>query len=196
MQEEKCMNERRKDNILEELSCLPILEYAFLKTKDIPFSEQVRQICRQECPRYNRSWSCPPAVGTVEECKERCLKYPECFVFTTAAEPDSFEAALDTRREHEHITDRVTEIFRKYCAGLLVLSSDSCNLCRDCAWPEAPCINPAAMRPCVEGYGIPVPLLAEKAGIAYNAGLAYNAGPETTIWFSLVFFLEDSVKEK
>ena len=52
------------------------------------------------------------------------------------------------------------------------------------------------MRPCVEGYGIPVPLLAEKAGIAYNAGLAYNAGPETTIWFSLVFFLEDSVKEK
>ena len=158
------LHENLYEKIGNELLPLPILEYAFLKTEEIPFSQQVREICRMECPRYNASWSCPPAVGTVGECRRQCFKYPECFIFTTAGWPEDaadFAASLRTRREHERITDRMAEIFGKYCSDLLVLSSDSCEICGECAWPDAPCRHPGRMRPCVESYGIPVPALAE-----------------------------------
>ena len=64
----------------------PVCEYAFIKPEEITFLEQVRHICESECPRYGTSWSCPPAVGTVEECKERCRQYTGGFIFTTVAE--------------------------------------------------------------------------------------------------------------
>lgn len=53
----------------------PVCEYAFIKPEEITFLEQVRHICESECPRYGTSWSCPPAVGTVAECKKRCRQY-------------------------------------------------------------------------------------------------------------------------
>ena len=61
----------------------PVCEYAFIKPEEITFLEQVRHICESECPRYGTSWSCPPAVGTVAECKERCRQYTGGFIFTT-----------------------------------------------------------------------------------------------------------------
>ena len=65
------------------LAELPVAQYIFFPTKELEFSERVRTVCRQECPRYGTSWACPPAVGTVEECRARCLSYPEGLLFST-----------------------------------------------------------------------------------------------------------------
>lgn len=66
---------------IEEFICqYPVYQYAFFKPEEIEFSYRVRWICEQECERYNSTWACPPAVGSVEECKHRCLKYKECFL--------------------------------------------------------------------------------------------------------------------
>ena len=59
--------------IEEYITQFPIYQYAFVKPEDIEFNDRVRQICKKECSRYGASWSCPPAVGTVEVCK-MCIR--------------------------------------------------------------------------------------------------------------------------
>ena len=55
------------------LADYPICQYGFLKSEDILFSDKVRYICEKECPRYGKSWSCPPAVGEVADCSMKRL---------------------------------------------------------------------------------------------------------------------------
>ena len=96
-----------QEKIEEGLTQFPICEYAFINIADITFLDQVRYICKTECPQYGKSWSCPPAVGTVEECKKRCSQYTGGLIFTTIAEVNdiaNMEETLATRMEHEKIT--------------------------------------------------------------------------------------------
>lgn len=174
-----------RPQIEKELSAFPVCEYAFVEPEDIPFREEVRYICRTECPRYGTSWSCPPAVGTVEECKARCLQYDDVLVFTTIAEgvdTEDMSAMLSTRREHEEITRQLRDRLAGYCGKTQVLSTESCAICSTCAYPEAPCRHPDRMFPCIESYGILVTELAEKQGISFMNG----SGLVT--WFSLILY--------
>ena len=75
--------------IEEYITQFPIYQYAFVKPEDIEFNDRVRQICKKECSRYGASWSCPPAVGTVEVCKERCMNYDHVLFFSSIAEVDN-----------------------------------------------------------------------------------------------------------
>ena len=50
----------------EFISQYPIFEYRILDTKDITIQERVRTICQEECERYDSTWACPPAVGTLQ----------------------------------------------------------------------------------------------------------------------------------
>ncbi|MDD6615978.1 MAG: DUF2284 domain-containing protein [Lachnospiraceae bacterium] len=178
----------------EKLLELPVVQYAWMKPEDIEFSEKVRYICRTECPRYGTSWSCPPAVGTVEECRSRCEAYDGVFVFTTIAEVNdaaNMEETLATRAGHEAVTREIQDIFemsdKKHKAGSrspLALSAESCATCRKCAYPDAPCRHPEQMLPCIESYGIVVPKLAEKAGIEFMTGA------KVVTWFGIVLFTE------
>lgn len=170
-----------EEQFLEE----PILEYAFLRTTDIKFEERVRMICRQECPRYGKSWSCPPAVGTVEECRQRVMKFRDVFVFSTVTQvPDitDLESTLKTRIEHEKITRRITALFQRYYGKTLTLSTESCAICAHCTYPDAPCRHPDRMYPAVESYGILVTDLAEKAD------MGFDNGENVATWFSLIFY--------
>ena len=92
--------------IEEYITQFPIYQYAFVKPEDIEFNDRVRQICKKECSRYGASWSCPPAVGTVEVCKERCMNYDHVLFFSSIAEVDNImdmDETLKTKSEHEKI---------------------------------------------------------------------------------------------
>lgn len=128
-------------SILEELAEYPLCQYEQITTDQIPFSKNVRHICKTECPRYGTSWSCPPAVGTVEECRARCLQYKDALIFMTASEVDDMEnmdALLATRKEHEAVTHQLDARFREEFGDCLTLSSESCADCAQCAYPSAP----------------------------------------------------------
>ena len=56
-----------------QLRELPIVQYEFFPTEQLVFSDKVRYICETECPQYNTTWACPPAVGSVAACREGCL---------------------------------------------------------------------------------------------------------------------------
>ena len=168
-----------------QITQYPICEYAFIRPEDIPFLQQVRYICRTECPQYGTSWSCPPAVGTVDECRKRCLGYTGGFLFTTMSEVRDIEdmkETLATRMEHEEIIRQIRDLIREQSADTLVLSTESCAVCETCAYPDAPCRFPDRMFPCVESYGILVTELAEKNGITFM-----SEGNVVT-WFGLILY--------
>ena len=67
------MDSSVRERIEGRLTELPIIQYEFFDISELTFSERVRYICETECPQYGRSWACPPAVGTVAACRERCF---------------------------------------------------------------------------------------------------------------------------
>lgn len=171
--------------IEEILAAYPVCQYGFLDSDEILFSERVRYICQEDCDRYGKSWSCPPAVGSVEECRKRCLEYKKVLVFTTLAEvADSamLEETLKTRKGHEEVTRGIRKAFADAGEKCLALSSESCGLCENCTWPEAPCRYPDRMLPCIESYGILVTESAAKCGIDFF----YDS--QTVTWFGMIFY--------
>lgn len=171
--------------LLEQQLCeLPLFQYAFLKTADLVFTERVRTICEVECPMYNTNWACPPAVGTVEECKARCMRYQDALMISTVTEVSDIvdiDRTLRTRAPHEAITREVTALVRRQCADTLTLSTESCVHCAHCTWPNAPCRFPEKMYPCVESYGILATDIAEKCGMDFFNG-------NIVTWFSLILY--------
>ncbi|WP_434309078.1 DUF2284 domain-containing protein [Hominifimenecus sp. rT4P-3] len=184
------MNQSKE--IEERLRELPLCQYEFLPADQVPFSGRVREICKRECSRYGKSWSCPPAVGTWEECQRRALAYRSAFVFSTVAEVEDTEnlaEMLATRGDHEAVVRQVRDVFLQVYGTCLTLSSESCDVCQNCAYPEA-CRHPERMLPCIESYGVVVPLLAEQCGMEFSFG----AG--TVTWFGLIFFDERMAEGK
>lgn len=171
----------------EQLRELPLVQYEFFPTDTLVFSPKVRHICSQECPQYNKTWACPPAVGAVEECRSRCLAYPQALLLVTMAEVEdaaSLTQTLPTRLAHEEVTHRVLDLVRRDGTEAMVLSTESCVICNQCAWPKGPCRHPDRMLPCVESHGILVTELAERFG------LDFLAAPNLVTWFSLVLYRE------
>ena len=173
----------------KQMGELPIVQYEFFETAELTFSPRVRSVCQLDCPRYGTSWACPPAVGTVEACRERCLAYPRALMLTTMSEVADIadlEGTLAARTDHEEITRAVRELFRAQGVEPYVLSTESCALCEECTYPDAPCRHPDRMFPCVESQGILVTELSERHGIGFWA-----EGNIVT-WFSLLLFDEEA----
>ena len=167
-----------------ELAELPILQYEFISTGELTFSDRVRRVCETECPMYGTTWACPPGVGSVEECKARCLAYPEALLLTTATEVrdvTDMEETLATRAEHEEIARQAEQLLRAQGLETFVLSTEACARCARCTFPDAPCRFPDEMYPCVESHAIVVTDLAEKFGIEFISG-------NIVTWFSILFF--------
>ena len=137
---------------------------------------------------YGKTWACPPAVGTVADCEEKCRSYNGCLLISTIAEVSDIadiSQTLATRPAHEEITNQVGELLREQGVDPYILSTEACTLCERCAYLDGqPCRYPEKMHPCVESHGINIlPLLEE-------LGLQFQYGENVVTWFSLLFFKE------
>ena len=172
----------------EKLAELPLYCYQFFAPGELEFSDRIRWICEHECPMYGKSWACPPGVGTVDACKEACLKYGRCLMISTITEVNDIadiSETLATRPEHEAVTNRVRDLFRQQGVEPFILSTEACTVCSRCAWLDGlPCRMPGRMHPCVESHGIVLIPTAEKYG------LEFQYGQNVVTWFSLLFFNE------
>lgn len=173
-------------NIEDAIKHLPIHEYTFFKSEDVVFSDEVRSLCeKNSCGMYGTSWACPPAVGTVDECREQCGQYKNVFMFTTATKMKSgydMQGWLSARKEHEKLTDQVAKVFREHYKDPLILSTEGCSVCTSCTYPTEPCRFPDRMYPATEAYGILVMKQAQICNIKYNNGI------NTVTYFSMIFF--------
>ena len=170
----------------QQLQELPLYAYFTIKPEQLEFSQRIRWICENECPRYGKSWACPPAVGSVESCIAKCRSYERCLVIGTITEVEdiaNMAASLDTRFDHEAITDQVADLMKQQGVTPYILSTDSCAFCDICAYCEGKaCRFPEKMHPCVESHGINViPVLEEN-------GLEFQYGGNIITWYSLLFY--------
>ena len=170
----------------QQLSELPLYFYTFFSPQCLEFSDRIRYICGAECPMYGKTWACPPAVGEVQACKEKCLGYSNCLMIGTiveVADITDIGETLTTRPAHEEVTNLVRDFLREQGTEPYVLSTEACAICESCAYLEGkPCRFPDRMHPCVESHGINlIPTLEEN-------GLEFQYGENVVTWYSLLFF--------
>lgn len=170
----------------EKLAELPLYIYAYLDPNTLEFSDRIRWICEHECPMYGTSWACPPGVGTVEACQGKCLKYENCLMIATITEVydiSNITETLNTRGEHEKVTNQIRDLMREQGVEPYVLSTEACAACERCAILDGePCRMPDRMHPCVESHGINLLSVIEEYG------LTFQYGENVVTWFSLLFF--------
>ena len=175
-----------KERLEEQLAQLPLYVYDFIDPSELEFSDRVRWICEHECPMYGKSWACPPGVGTVEECRQRCGKYQSCLMIATiteVADISDIEQTLSTRPDHEKLTNQVRDMMREQGIEPYILSTEACAVCSRCAILDGlPCRMPGRMHPCVESHGINILDLLDRQG------LAFQYGENVVTWFSLLYY--------
>ncbi|MDR0494910.1 MAG: DUF2284 domain-containing protein [Treponema sp.] len=155
---------------------------AVIPVASIVFSPELLKACESNiCGNYNKCWTCPPAIGSLEEQKKKISSFSSAFVFTTKADlEDSFDYDGMTRAKvfHDRLT---TEMHERFGAGNAVYGAGGCTKCRPCAYP-APCRFPGKTYSSIEAAGINVTELSRAAGIRYNNG------ENTVTYFSMILY--------
>ena len=121
------------DTIFELCKEAGVHEQAVIPVEKIKFSDEVRHLCEVNyCGSYGKTWACPPGVGSVEECREKCMAFTQVYIFTTW-HPLEDSLDLDGMQEgkaaHEEVCARVRKIFEENFAETLVLTSEGCGNC-------------------------------------------------------------------
>ena len=177
-----------RDVLEERLAELPLYAYFFIDPKELEFSERIRYICKNECPMYGKSWACPPGVGEVSQCEEKCKSYNSALLIGTITEVNDvadINECLETRGPHEQVTNQVRELMRAQGVEPYVLSSEACAACERCAILDGkPCRYPERMHPCVESHGIVLTTTLD------GLGLEFQYGGNIVTWYSLLLFNE------
>ena len=137
------------------------------------FLPEVRDMCATgSCGQYGRSWSCPPACGTLEEAAQRASRYKNGVLVQSTGQMEDdfdFEAISDTEALHKQRFFRFVEAVREQAPDCLPMAAGSCTVCPTCAYPE-PCRFPDKAIPSMEAYGIFVSQLCEDSGVSYYYG--------------------------
>ena len=163
------------DKRLEELLVTAgAFQFGEVPTDKIVFSPEVRKMCEADaCRRYGKAWSCPPALGTVEECMEKCMRFKTICVFSVKHDlEDSFdiegmeEGMTRLNALAAEVNQKAGEIFPDY----MLMANEGCEKCDKCTYPDEACRFPGEVHGSIEGYGIFVNKLAASAGINYING--------------------------
>ena len=157
-----------------------------LEMGSLDFREEVRSMCAEDrCKSYGKSWSCPPACGTLDEAEAHMHRYGSgVLVQTTAALEDDFDAESMMEAEARHKANFLTfvEQIRAQLSDCLSLGAGSCTVCETCTYPDRPCRFPEKMFCSMEACGI---LVSEACTLA---GLKYYYGPRTLTYSSCVLY--------
>ena len=148
-------------------------EIGALNIRELEFDGWVRNICKDSCKGYNKTWACPPAVGELDECRERCFSYQNMLLFNRVynlSDSFDFEGMNHAMADFKKIVDRFDSLVSPILSKSLFLTNEGCGRCRKCTWPDAPCRFPDKLHHSIEGYGFNISRLAEKAGLHYTGG--------------------------
>lgn len=159
-----------------------------ISIEEIKFYNEIRAICEGNgCRVYNTNWVCPPAIGTVDECRQRVQSFKKAVLFNAVYElEDSFdiEGMDDARYEFKKLCEKIhAEIISDH-PELLLLANGGCAICEKCTYPDSPCRLPNIAFHALEGYGVNVSELAKQAGIKYING------KDTVTYFGMILYNE------
>lgn len=169
------MDNEQMNALKQQLDTSEFFEYGFVDTADINFSQEVRAMCEvNTCQKYGTTWACPPAMGTVEECRSRIQKYKKMVVFTGKYDlEDSFdyEGMMESAKKFSESCRVFDAAVKPYLDRYLMFSNEGCDLCGECTYPNEPCRFPDRVHGSLEGNGIFVNELAKLARVNYHNGV-------------------------
>lgn len=159
--------------------------WGFFDASGLVFKQEVRDMCAADrCSMYNKSWSCPPGCGTLEEAAEKSAAFAWGILLQTTAElEDDFDVeammeAGELQKERlKAFEDELPEGER-----CLIMSAGTCTICSECTYPDAPCRFPGKMHISMEAYGLVV------SEVCQLAGIPYYYGPRTLTYSCCVLF--------
>lgn len=161
-------------------------ETGYIKVNALRYYPEIRKICQgNSCRNYGASWACPPAVGTLEECKARVEQFGNMLLFSKKYDlEDSFDFEGMTAGLQDF--KNTVDLFEKKLKGTLpvyqLLSNEGCGRCTECTYPDKPCRFPHLLHHSLEGYGF---IVTELAG---QAGIRYHNGADTVTFFGALLF--------
>lgn len=177
------MNFEELKTLLSDISFNQIEE---IDKNKLVFSEEVRKICEGNgCGRYGKTWMCPPGIGPVADWKKRVMAYEHAVLFNyVGAIEDSFdiETMMEIGTQFDAVVRDIKQRLDHAGADFLLFGAGSCQLCKPCSYPDAPCKRPNDAIPSVESCGLFV------AKIAEPCGFKYINGENTVTYFGLVMF--------
>ena len=145
-----------------------------LDVATLQFLPEIRAMCAADrCHSYGRSWSCPPACGTLEELREKTARYSRGILLqTVGSREDSFDyksMIAVGKANREHFDNFVAEL-RKRNADFFPMSAGACTRCKPCTYPDKPCRFPDRCFPSMEACGLFVSKVCEDNGLPYYYG--------------------------
>jgi len=188
-----CIELEQGDVVMMEWLRNLVAEIGFWESGEIDirslnYEPSVREICKGNvCRGYNTSWACPPAVGTLEECKARCEQFDHMLLLSGKFElEDSFdyEGMMAGMQDFKKLTDQLDAAVHGKLSRYQIMSNEGCGRCKKCTWPDAPCRFPEKLHPSLESYGFLVNKLAEQAG------MHYINGQNTVTYFGAILYCE------
>lgn len=145
---------------------------------------EVRDMCASDrCQAYGRSWSCPPACGTVEQCQAHMSRYARGILLQTTGDmEDDFDVdtLFQTEQKHKAAFSTLARQIRTLYPNCLPLTAGTCTLCRKCTYPKSPCRFPRKRFSSMEAYGLLV------SDVCLKSGLKYYYGPKTITYTSCI----------
>ncbi len=145
----------------------------FLDPRMLVAREDVRAMCAEDkCGAYNKNWTCPPAVGTIEACQVHMRRYKHGILLQSVGHMtktvDS-RCYRETERRHMQNFCAFAEEIRKHYPDALCLGAGGCRVCKECAYPQS-CRFPEKAMSGMEGYGLFVTQVCRDAGVSYYYG--------------------------
>jgi len=132
---------------------------------------ELRAYCNPEqCAKHGQNWVCPPACGTLEECREKAEEFSEGILLQSVTEldpPTEPEVFSRLNREHNLRFREYIETVKPDFAKILPLTTGGCVFCEQCSYPE-PCVKPDVKMESLSAFGIDVGKLCETAGLPYS----------------------------
>lgn len=148
-------------------------EAVYVDVPGLSVNESVRADCAADkCRAYGKNWTCPPYIGSLEQCQEKLHSYKRGILLQTVGK---LEKIIDTKgyarveREHLESFRKFAEKIRKIDPDALCLGAGGCRICEKCACPE-PCRFPEKACSSMEGYGLFVTLVCRDNGVPYYYG--------------------------
>ena len=145
-----------------------------LNVQALAFLPQVREMCAADrCHNYAKSWTCPPACGTLEEAAQRAGEYRRGVLLQSTAElEDEFdvEGMQEAQRLQQTRFAAYVERVRAEHPHCLPMATGACRICSTCTYPDAPCRFPDRAIPSMEAYGLWVSKVCEDSGMRYYYG--------------------------
>jgi predicted metal-binding protein len=153
-----------------------------LDTKDIRVAHWVRLKCKFGCQKYGKSWCCPPETPTPEKTEALLKEYRKALLLCGRSRNGDFYKDNAKKRKIQVNTWKGTVALERFLflSGYYKafgLVSESCALCRKCAYPLE-CKFPMDRRPSVESCSIDIfqtlNNIGERFEIAKNVNDEYN----------------------